>query len=275
MEKITFGEILRVNKGMGPGFDFVRVFLALCVLVSHVPETVLGSGNNLLSGPFIWIFQSAILPMFFGLSGFLVIGSAQRLSLKDFALNRAIRIFPALIVEILLSALIIGPIFTNISLPAYFSGSEFGTYFLNIFGFIHYRLPGLFVDNPVPYIVNGSLWTVPFEILCYIVMAGLVVSTLVKRASALVTLAVASIIFSMVLVYGVGTLPHSDRVSRYLEIYVHSGLGPLLLPCFLLGSMPFPVELDARPDTALRQSHGGTAGKNGFFGKWVSLPMRK
>jgi peptidoglycan/LPS O-acetylase OafA/YrhL len=48
---------------------------------------------------------------------------------------------------------------------------KFRLYFLNVFGDIHYYLPGVFVSsNPVP-VVNGQLWTVPWELACYIALA--------------------------------------------------------------------------------------------------------
>ena len=43
-----------------------------------------------------WFPGYAILSMFFALSGFLIAGSARRLRLADFLVNRGLRIFPAL-----------------------------------------------------------------------------------------------------------------------------------------------------------------------------------
>ena len=39
-----------------------------------------------------------------------------------------------------------------------------------MFGLVHFFLPGMFPNNPVPHIVNGQLWTVPFELKCYEVL---------------------------------------------------------------------------------------------------------
>ena len=104
--------------------------------------------------------------MFFALSGFLVASSLERCkTLFTFLGLRAIRILPALAVEIFISALIIGPLFTTEPAKAYFAAPEFHDYFLNILGDIHYHLPGVFAANPSD-AVNGQLWTVPYEMIC-------------------------------------------------------------------------------------------------------------
>ena len=159
--------------GFGPGFDFLRIALALGVMLWHSLAAVDG---NTLAGKDTpaWLAVYAILPMFFALSGFLVTGSAMRLPLSQYILNRVFRIVPALGVDILLSALILGPIFTAFTLADYFGGEQFGRYFLNIIGIIHYQLPGVFLDNPLGGVVNGSLWTVPYEILCYVLMSVMI-----------------------------------------------------------------------------------------------------
>jgi peptidoglycan/LPS O-acetylase OafA/YrhL len=57
--------------------------------------------------------------MFFALSGFLVAGSPERSkTLLTFLGLRAIRIYPALGVEVVLSALLIGTAVTTLPLPA-------------------------------------------------------------------------------------------------------------------------------------------------------------
>jgi peptidoglycan/LPS O-acetylase OafA/YrhL len=42
----------------------------------------------------------------------------------------------------------------------------------NIVGHVHFALPGVFANNPLPSIVNGQLWTIPFELYCYITLAA-------------------------------------------------------------------------------------------------------
>jgi peptidoglycan/LPS O-acetylase OafA/YrhL len=167
----TFEAVLAKNKGLGPGFDFLRVSLALSIVTFHA---FLQTGNNWVRETPLWFLEYALVPMFFALSGFLVTASGQRLSLKNFLINRGLRITPALAVDIVFCALIIGPLVTHLDLKSYFSGPKFWLYFLNITGWIHYYLPGVFEDH-VNRRVNGALWTVPYEMICYLFISGLIV----------------------------------------------------------------------------------------------------
>ncbi|WP_395698216.1 acyltransferase family protein [Methylocella sp.] len=168
---VSIGQRLDSLKGFGPGFDFMRIALAMGVLISHAGNLAIGDG--LKQTPF-WFVEFSILPMFFALSGFLVTASAMRLNLRDFLIHRGVRIVPALFVEISLSALILGPLLTTVPLREYFSDPMFFSYFLNIFGIIQYHLPGVFTENNVAQyvgVVNRSLWTIPHEIFCYVVIS--------------------------------------------------------------------------------------------------------
>lgn len=238
MSKKTFGMILDENKGFGPGFDFARVFLAFSVLAWHSPAIVNGNANL---NTWTWIFNYSILPMFFGLSGFLVAGSAQRLSLGNFAINRGMRIFPALIVEIILSAFFLGLIFTSFTFSHYFTDAKLYKYLLNIFGIIHYTLPGVFLNNPFPQVVNGSLWTVPLELICYFVMAVLIITGFIKKPLYILIFAVLSIIFGITLQSFVGDFPQYPIIDKILSAYLHGDKGSILLPCFLLGAATYTL----------------------------------
>ncbi len=180
----TVGEIINANRGLGPGFDFLRVALALSVVFIHA--ITVATGENYDSSRVFWLPSYAILVMFFALSGFLITGSAQRLSLRNFLINRSLRIFPALLIEITLSALVLGALFTTLPIREYYGTSETWFYFTNVIGLINYYLPGVFTGNPKS-AVNWSLWTVPYEFGCYAIMSSLIVFKLL-RYKALVTL---------------------------------------------------------------------------------------
>ena len=85
---------------------------------------------------------------------------------------------PALFVEVTLSALVLGPLFTRLPLADYFSDPQFMRYFGNIVGIlITFYLPGVFESGYVP-VVNGNLWTLPSEFHCYLITAALMISGL-------------------------------------------------------------------------------------------------
>lgn len=175
----TIGAKLDEHRGVGPGFDFQRIALATCVVLWHVDAVVHGGarGDNV---PLLWFPGYAILAMFFALSGFLITGSATRLRLRDFLINRGLRIFPALVVEVVLCALVLGPIFTQLTVADYFANPGTWHYFTNLYGWINFKLPGVFVDLPNSD-VNRSLWTVPYEIGCYAIMSAIIIWGLLKR----------------------------------------------------------------------------------------------
>ncbi len=148
----------------------MRLILSTGVILAHSYEVVAGEKVALIVCWTGWPrpFVALILPMFFALSGFLVAGSLERnKSIISFLGLRIIRLVPALSVEVTLSALILGPLFTGSTLYDYYSNPQFFHYFANIFGDIHYVLPGVFENNPLPDTVNSQLWTIPFELKCY------------------------------------------------------------------------------------------------------------
>lgn len=179
---ISLADRLTETRYRPSGFDYMRVVLALGVITWHSWLTSYGEhhhfdlGQNLMAP-----IALLIVPMFFALSGFLVAGSFERCkTLISFLGLRVFRIIPALAVEVLLSALILGPLLTDLPLKAYFADPAFHVYFLNILGDIHYYLPGVFTNNPV-HLVNGQLWTVPYELACYIALTVLSIAGIAKR----------------------------------------------------------------------------------------------
>jgi peptidoglycan/LPS O-acetylase OafA/YrhL len=181
--RISLAQRMADTGGRSTGFDYMRIILAVSIIVYHAFGVSYGLPytfqieSTWIRGP-----VAAILPMFFALSGFLVAGSLERSgTMATFLGLRVLRIAPALAVEVTLSALILGPLLTAFPLSRYFTDPTFFIYFLNTMGIIHYALPGLFLSNPISGVVNGQLWTVPWELKCYIALTLLAVSTVVRR----------------------------------------------------------------------------------------------
>src|SRR5947207_15607666 len=103
-------------------FDAIRLFAALSVVFSHAFLIAEGSEAN---EPFALITgNQCILGLvgvfvFFIISGYLVTGSfCRRPTLGLFAWRRTLRIYPALVVNVLVCALLLGPIVSSLPLGA-------------------------------------------------------------------------------------------------------------------------------------------------------------
>lgn len=224
----TFGQVLDANKGLGPGFDAVRLGLAFSVIAFH-SAVIVGTLDALMASP-LWIVPKIIVPMFFAVSGFLITGSAQRLKLGDFLLNRGARLLPGLALVTLVCTFVLGPIFTTTPLPAYFASPEVARYLLTATGWIQHHLPGVYADHPSN-AVNLSLWTVPYEVACYVAMAGMALLGLLARPRLLLALTIAFILTPI----GI-ELAHPEALWKPLQVLFFSR-GSCSFQCFLAGGL--------------------------------------
>jgi peptidoglycan/LPS O-acetylase OafA/YrhL len=169
--------------------NLMRLIAALCVLVSHAWPIALGPQAvepfEATTG-----FRLGALSVFtfFAISGFLMTASLERSSgLWSYFRARIARIYPGLIVSIALVTFILGPVFTQVSLPEYFGSAKTWQAFLGNASLLklEYQLPGVFTSNPYQS-VQGSLWTLPVEMSLYIVVALLGMLGLFRRPLLLV-----------------------------------------------------------------------------------------
>jgi peptidoglycan/LPS O-acetylase OafA/YrhL len=219
----TFKSILDKHRGVGPGFDLLRVVLAIAIFYTHANWAAGHGGGEIFVtlnahnhvAPHSWEgwrrpLLTSYVPAFFALSGFLVTGSALRTKVvSTFLAFRGLRIFPALTIEVALSALLLGAATTNLPLAKYFSNPDFFRYFGNIFGWITFTLPGVFINNPAQGVVNASLWTLPSEFDCYFITAILMATGLIYRriAISLVFLSLTAILVPMNLFTNFSVVP--------------------------------------------------------------------
>ena len=84
------------------------------------------------------------------------------------------RIYPALIVIVLVAVFIVGPLFSNLMAWNYFNKSTTWLYLLTLSGLhIGYILPGVFTnDLHFDHGINGSLWSIALELKLYILLIG-------------------------------------------------------------------------------------------------------
>ncbi|SFR79863.1 acyltransferase family protein [Sphingomonas jatrophae] len=174
---MTIEERLREVDGRPSGFDYMRLIVSLAVICWHSVVTSYGTAAQDAIQNSIWRpLPTSIVPCFFAISGFLVAGSLERSkTIAGFLGLRVIRIYPALAVYALLAALVMGPLLTDLSPARYFSDELFFRFLAGISGHVSYVLPGVFLDNPKSLAVNGQLWTLPWELGCYITLSGLAI----------------------------------------------------------------------------------------------------
>src|SRR3954471_13018691 len=229
----TLGSVLDEQDGFGQGFDALRILLATGIVGWHTAQ--LTGHLDIARASAFWLSETILVPMFFALSGFLVAGSSMRLTPRSFLINRVARIVPALAVDIVFAALIIGPIVTTLPLKVYFSDPGFQSYFLNLIGWMHFTLPGVFNDNPSTE-VNGALWTVPFEIGCYVVLMGLMVSGAMKHARWVAWLTYGVLIAGIPLRnMGADFATGEPSVLKDVAMDLFCHRSSLLVPSFLIG----------------------------------------
>jgi peptidoglycan/LPS O-acetylase OafA/YrhL len=189
----TVGVRLEAQRGIGPGFDTLRLFAATLVLLSHAfsltdsaePVSRLSNGQT-AAGPLG-------VAVFFVISGFLISASFDRShGISEFVVRRALRIMPGLICVVLLTACLFGPLLSSLGVECYFRHPEFHRYFLNILFKSENTLPGVFSANPHPE-VNGSLWTLKYEVLCYCTIAMLLSLKLTESLNIRILVALAVI----------------------------------------------------------------------------------
>jgi peptidoglycan/LPS O-acetylase OafA/YrhL len=227
----SFASKLKAADNRPSGFDYLRISLAMAVVVIHIPPIVYGMA---FAYPFWmpWLrpIYGVVLPSFFALSGYLVAGSLLRSqTLVTFFGLRILRIVPALSVEVVLSALILGPIFTDKSLSEYFTDPLFFRYFFNLIGHIQYVLPGVFSTNPFPDKVNLQLWTVPSELKCYVLIGLMSLFLIFRNRFYLIVFAIG---FNVLIFALYGFLPGDGRLNVPPVVLINSFLAGVTLFVF-------------------------------------------
>ncbi len=122
--------------------------------------------------------------VFFVISGYLITRSFDRRPIPlRFLKARALRIFPGLSVALVLTAGVLGPVITPLPLAPYLADFDTSQYVYGGLSLVwtQYDLPGVFDGNPAGGVINGSLWTLEYAFLMYLVVLGLGMAQLLNR----------------------------------------------------------------------------------------------
>ncbi len=183
-------------------FGFFRFVLAALVIVSH-SYPIGGFGHDpleILTRGRLSLGLLAVA-MFFVLSGFLITRSALHKSIGRFLWHRFLRLFPGYWVCLIVSAFVLAPMVCQIEYShayrifaaPYDSPQLYFTRNFAILHLNHWSISGVMNispqsigrtlhQNPFPFVFNGSIWTLPYELICYLSVAVLAVVGLLKHA---------------------------------------------------------------------------------------------
>ncbi len=157
----------------GNCFTVLRWILASTVMISHAWDLTQGVG---FLDPTVAILTFPVsrlaVWLFFTLSGFLVAGSLVKRGVPAFLQARALRLLPGLWVMLIVVPLGLQLAFGTRPWAEFLSAGDTWRFVLRngaLIGNAHV-LPGIFTFLPNP-AINGSLWTIPHEVRCYLALA--------------------------------------------------------------------------------------------------------
>ena len=173
---ISLGEAFDARRN---SLNAVRLLLAAAVIVAHAwplsgrTDEPVGPGEFNSLGP--WAVAG-----FFVISGYLITGSRAHSELGPFMWRRALRIYPAFLVVLVVTAFVFAPLSTLVMgdySPV--SGAEYVFKNAGLYIFTH-DVTGTLTHAPYQGTWNGSLWSLFYEALCYLVI-GLVMTFIARR----------------------------------------------------------------------------------------------
>lgn len=161
----------RASDHLYNGFDTLRICAATAVIFSHhfaLTRTPAPAWLN-----FGMVGGVAVM-VFFTISGYLVTQSWLREpKVARFLWKRWLRVWPGVGVAVLSNIFLFGLLFTVLPAAEFLWQPQTLDYYRNLLLYrAHVDLPGVFLGNPYPQVMNGPLWTIPMESLCYVVLAA-------------------------------------------------------------------------------------------------------
>lgn len=159
--------------------------LAFAVLVSH-SWPLSGTGHDpQINGVSIGSFAVA---GFFAISGYLIVGSRLPLSTPRFLWHRFLRIYPGMWSVLAITAFVFAPLVSwlyderwTLRAGLHYVKANFTSRSTDV------AVPGTLLDvnygnSDYGGVWNGSLWTLQYEIMCYLVVAALLMAPVARRA---------------------------------------------------------------------------------------------
>ncbi|MFM0351448.1 acyltransferase family protein [Paraburkholderia sp. RL17-347-BIC-D] len=216
---------------IGNNYDFIRLIAASIVIVGHAYPINGLIAPEILGTP-LHVYGVII---FFSISGYLIAQSWMNdPDPVRFFMKRGLRIFPALIVVVLLSAFVLGPLVSTLSVSNYFSNGSTYFYLRSMGLYIIYYLPGVFEHAPIANATNGSLWSLPAEFFMYIVTPTLMVLAGRGKSIAfalLTVVAACAAIYIQIGYTGPRLVVYATEVRAAVSMAAYFAMGAFLAVC--------------------------------------------
>ena len=154
----------------GNNFDLLRLVLSVTVIFCH-SFSLKGSEWEPIGSYLHYGFGGTLaVYCFLVISGFLVTKSLCERTLEDYVAARILRILPGLALVTLVEVFVIGMAFTNASSWVFLTYVGFRHLWnVAVFG-LDAQMYSVFPNTSPPWLMNGSIWTIPIECSFYIVL---------------------------------------------------------------------------------------------------------
>lgn len=227
---ITVGELLADRNN---GLTLMRLLLSILVVLAHSYDLG-GFGED----KFFYVITrgqegsgEVAVKSFMLLSGLLVSASFERQPLKQYFINRSLRIYPGYLCSILIIAFLFGPIIavlSNIDLQTYFSTYNHSPWSYvvknSLLAIRQTGILNLLEKNPYPNYIAGSHWTIWLEFQGYFVIAICGLLGLLKNFRFLLIPFTCLYILSLASIYNSNSLLYLDDRKIELGLYLLSGM---------------------------------------------------
>jgi peptidoglycan/LPS O-acetylase OafA/YrhL len=216
-------------------FDFLRFVLAVAVIFSHSYPLSLGSNDRepvmRLTGGQATGGELAVAG-FFILSGYLITKSwVQSSSLWDYLRRRVLRIYPGFLAAVAFSAWVAGPFLAD--RPAdYWHDFPLSRFVLEAFNLQGPVTPPVLGGKP-GIAINGSLWSIRYEFLCYLGVVALGLAGAFRRPG----LVLGAFLGWLALYAAQVELGVRIPGGRFARLFCEPDQWPRLASCFLSGAL--------------------------------------
>lgn len=225
--RLTIGQAFNPRNN---ALNLLRIGFAALVIFSH--SLILGGfGSELLWGH--GSLGDLAVDSFFAVSGFLITPSASQNSVARYLWQRVLRIFPGFWVCLLLTSVVAGPVAwaaSGKSLAEYWSAPHGPVQYVAANSWLAmrtYAIAGTPRGVPYPSAWDGSLWTLRWEFTCYLMVAALAATAVLRRRQIVLALWAFS--------WLAGLAAAAAGIPTYTDTFGHDLLR--FVPIFFAGSV--------------------------------------